>query len=109
MTTCLFLPTCVALDEPGPVVSVGIGTSTGLSPPGAKTADVDDVSSSVYAAVKVHDDNDDADTDDAMVLGVEAVRRRRDEKVSLLGGEGGRSGSSSDDESVSDGAVLRKS
>lgn len=107
MTTCLFLPTCVALDEPGPpVVSVGTGTSTGL-PPGAKTADVDDVSSSVYAAVKVHDDNDDAD-DDAMVLGVEAVRRRRDEKVSLLGGEGGRSGSSSDDESVSDGAVLRK-
>ena len=105
MTTCLFLPTCVALDEPGPVVSVGIGTST---PPGAKTADVDDVSSSVYAAVKVHDDNDDdADDDDAMVLGVEAVRQRRDEKVSLLGGEGG-SGSSSDDESVSDGAVLRK-
>ena len=105
--TRLFLPTCVALDEPGPVVSVGIGTSTTGLPPGAKTADVDDVSSSVYAAVKVHDDNDDAD-DDAMVLaGVEAVRQRRDEKVSLLGGEGG-SGSSSDDESVSDGAVLRK-
>ena len=106
MTTCLFLPTCVALGEPGPVVSVGIGTSTTGLPPGAKTADVDDVSSSVYAAVKVHDDNDDAD-DDAMVLGVQAVRQRRDEKVSLLGGEGG-SGSSSDDESVSDGAVLRK-
>ena len=87
---------------------LSVGTNTGLPPPGAKTADVDDVSSSVYAAVKVHDDNDDADDDDdAMVLGVEAVRQRRDEKVSLLGGEG-ESGSSSDDESVSDGAVLRK-
>ena len=87
---------------------LSVGTSTTGLPPGAKTADVDDVSSSVYAAVKVHDDNDDADADDdAMLVGVEAVRQRRDEKVSLLGGEG-ESGSSSDDESVSDGAVLRK-
>ena len=92
----------------GRLLYLSVGTSTGLSP-SAKTADVDDVSSSVYAAVKVHDDNDDADADadEAMVLGVEAVRQRRDEKMSLLGGEGG-SGSSSDDDSVSDGAVLRK-